>query len=224
MIEETRDVFDDWARRGRDRGMEEGHRPRALQALDLLPVVDGEAAIDLGCGNGWATRELRGRLGSRGRAVGVDLAPEMLRKARALSAGREGLDFVEADFEALPFLDGQFALAFSMEALYYAADLDRALAEILRVLRPGGRFAFCSDFYLENPCCHDWPERLGIPMELLAEDGWRRRFEAAGFRVVESRRCLDPRPLADDLPPTEAEAERRFREEIGALAILVERP
>ncbi len=224
MIEKTREIFDDWARRGRDEGMETGHLPRAEQALEMIPLEPGDRALDLGCGNGWATRWLRACLGDAGEAVGVDIAPEMIAKAKALSQGREGIDFVEAAFEELPFEDGAFDHAFSMEALYYAEDLERALVEIARVLAPGGTLCFCTDFYRENPHCHGWPEMMGIPMELLSEAEWRACFEKAGFEFVESLRCLDPRPVAADLPADEREAQREFREEIGALAILVRKP
>ena len=68
-------LFDDWARRGRAEGMERGHLPRARTALESVAVQPSERVLDLGCGNGWATRLLRARAAS---ACGVDAAAEMI--------------------------------------------------------------------------------------------------------------------------------------------------
>jgi ubiquinone/menaquinone biosynthesis C-methylase UbiE len=216
-------LFDDWARRGRDEGMERGHRPRALQALAALPIQEGHDALDLGCGNGWAARWLRERSGASGRVSGVDISATMLARAEALSEG-QNIEFQRAAFDALPFGDATFDHVFSMEALYYAADLDAALGELLRVLRPGGSLAICIDFYLENEDSHSWPRDVGVEMTLLPERAWVDRLSAAGFVSGRSFRCLDPRPAPDELPAERREAIRRFREEIGSLALVARRP
>ena len=199
MSNPTQELFDDWARRGRDSGMEEGHFPRAEQALEMMPVLPGHKVLDLGCGNGWATRWLRQCTGPRGLAMGIDIAPEMIDKACCLSGAAKALDFKVAAFEALPFADASYDHAFSMEALYYAPDLSIALLEIARVLKPQGTLCFCTDFYQENPHCHDWPAAMNIPMQLLSEKGWCQRFEGAGFKVLETMRCLDSRPVDPEL-------------------------
>ena len=217
MTSPTSRLFDTWALNGRAEGMEAGHEPRAIQAIDAIPLAAGETAIDLGCGNGWATRALADRLQPGGSAIGIDIAPAMVERAQAASAGRDDVRFVCASFEAMPFDDGSVDHAFSMEALYYALDLHEALLGIRRVLRPGGTLTLATDFFLENPYSHGWPEMMGIPMELLGEAGWRQAMERAGFHVEQSFRCYDPRPV--DPSREDAADVEHFRREIGALAV-----
>jgi len=211
----TNEVFDDWARRGRAAGMERGHFVRGVQALQAIPLQRGAASLDLGCGNGWAARWLAERTG--GPSFGVDAAAEMV--AEAARVGGEGSSFARAAFEALPFADGGFSQVFSMEALYYADQLDVALCEARRVLRSQGTLTVCTDFFVENPHCHDWPEKMHIPMTLLTEVAWAEAFERAGFSEVTTFRCLDGRPVDPELPEAQRRSQRHFREQVGALAI-----
>lgn len=94
--------------------------------------------VDLGCGTGYFTRALAERLGRP--VSGLDIAEGMLRYARN-QAGGAG-DWVVADAEALPLRSGSQDLIFSSLALQWCPALERALAEGLRVLRPGGCMAF----------------------------------------------------------------------------------
>jgi arsenite methyltransferase len=226
-MNDAAELFDDWARRGRDQGMEDGHFPRAEAILQALAPQPGERVLDLGCGNGWALEWLARRIGPEGMALGIDLAPTMIAHARAReSAGpkeqpsRTPLEFLRASFEALPLAESSRDLIFSMEALYYAEDLDAVLKECRRVLAPGGRLGIGMDFYRENEDCHSWPEELGLSMQLLSASEWEMRLRAAGFEITRSFRSLDPRPLPADAPA----ALRTFRKEVGSLAIIARRP
>lgn len=213
-------TFDAWALNGRDEGMERGHFPRAEQVLSALSPAPGGSYIDLGCGNGWAARWMRELTGKDGSVIGIDVAANMIERANALTSIPGGIEFRRAAFEQLPFENNTFHGAFSMEALYYSTDLHAALQEIFRVLRPHGTLAFCTDFFEENPHCHDWPAGLEIPMELLSETGWSDAFENAGLQVVRSFRCLDHR---DDNATADA-ATIDFRTRIGALGIMAIKP
>jgi len=192
-VNATASLFDDWAINGRAEGMERGHKPRAIQALQDMPIDSGDKLLDLGCGNGWATQWLRDKTGSFGMAVGVDASPEMVARAKAALGTTNGLTFRQGSFDDLAWKDGFFSHAFSMEALYYAADLGAALREIRRGLQPGGTLTICTDFYEENPECHDWPDMMGIPMTFLSAAGWGEALEEAGFFIERSWRCLDRR-------------------------------
>lgn len=215
-MNEAAELFDDWARRGRDAGMESGHFPRAEAILEALEVAPGHRALDLGCGNGWAARWMADRSAPGGSVQGVDLAPTMLERARDAATDRPDVDFLRASFDELPFEDGRFDRVFSMEAVYYADDLDRVLDEIRRVLRPDGRLGLGMDFYRENPFCHSWPEDLSLSMHLLGEAEWEARLAARGFHVERRFRSLDPRPLPDDA----SEETVRFRRDVGSLALI----
>jgi SAM-dependent methyltransferase len=212
----TESTFDAWAQNGRAEGMEQSHRPRALLALQQISIEPGHKSLDLGCGNGWATRWLAQAAGPTGHAEGVDLSAKMIARACTLEPGQSQVAFQQASFSTLPFRDATFDHAFSMESLYYAEDLARALAEISRVLVEGGTLCVCTDFYAENPYCLDWPEMMQIPMQLLSQGEWVDALERAGFHGVRTHRCLDSSTVSADTP----EEERHFHQEIGALAIL----
>jgi SAM-dependent methyltransferase len=112
-------------------------------AAGLLGEVAGRRALEVGCGSAPCARWLR----SQGaEAVGLDLSASML--SEALRAGREsGVDvpLVLADAEALPFADASFDIACSaFGAVPFCADSARVMAEVFRVLRPGGRWVFAT--------------------------------------------------------------------------------
>ena len=93
--------------------------------------------------------------------------------------------------------DGQFQRVFSMETLYYAVDLDAALAEMLRVLKPGGTADIVIDYYTENEATTSWAEATGVPMHYLGENDWKQVFEKAGFVDVSIQRVRDSRDVGD---------------------------
>jgi len=195
--ERLRLEFNDWARAGRGEGMEKGHRPVGEQAIELMAIPAGARVLDVGCGSGWASR-LMAASAVNGRVVGIDIADEMIRLARASSASFPNAEFQVASAEKLPFSDGEFSHAFSMESLYYYADMPGALREIRRVLEPGGLFVTVVDLYLENRPSHQWVEELKVPVQLLSTAQYRALFEEAGFRNVSDRRLLDPTPVPEN--------------------------
>ncbi|MBJ93735.1 MAG: SAM-dependent methyltransferase [Rickettsiales bacterium] len=216
---ETARLFDQWALNGRAEGMERGHQTRAVQALEAMPISLDDKLLDLGCGNGWASRWLRAKTGSFGFVAGVDASAEMVALAKQVSSRRNSVQFRQALFEDLPWADGFFDHAFSMEALYYALDLDKALGSVARVLRPGGSLTVCIDFYEENPHCHGWQQMMGIPMLLLSEAQWRQALVDAGLVVDDCFRCYDSRAVDPGKSPEEQAAELHFRTEVGSLAL-----
>ena len=177
----TARLFDEWALNGRAEGMERGHQARAVQALEAMPIKLSDKLLDLGCGNGWASRWLRKKTGRVGFVAGVDASEEMIRLAKQVSSARNSVQFRQALFEDLPWSEQFFDHAFSMEALYYAPELSVALKSVARVLRPGGTLTVCIDFYQENPHCHGWQEMMGVPMQLLSEQQWGQALADAGL-------------------------------------------
>lgn len=110
-------------------------RPVAAEVVRRAGLAPGERVLDVGTGTGIAAAAARGE----GREVtGVDAAPGMLAIARAEVPG---VVFVEADFTALPFDGGAFDVVIAAHSLLFAADRVAALAEWLRVTRPGGRLS-----------------------------------------------------------------------------------
>ncbi|MCA9495273.1 MAG: class I SAM-dependent methyltransferase [Myxococcales bacterium] len=182
-------VFGDWARAGRAEPMGRAHAPRATAALERLSVAAGQRVVDLGCGEGWASRWLAERIGPGGEAIGLDGSAAMLERARLTP--RPHLRYIQGDLLALPFEDASVDRVFSMEALYYVP-LDQALAEVFRVLRPGGSAAVCTDFYAEHEASHAWPGQLDLQMDLRSRAQWEEALTRAGFEAVVSERIMDP--------------------------------
>jgi demethylmenaquinone methyltransferase/2-methoxy-6-polyprenyl-1,4-benzoquinol methylase len=116
------------------------HHQWRQRAVDRAEVGPGSDALDVACGTGDLALELRRRIGADGRVVGCDFSERMLELARAKS-GEQGLavEFGWADALDLPYGDAGFdavTIGFGARNL---ADLDRGIAEMVRVLRPGGR-------------------------------------------------------------------------------------
>jgi ubiquinone/menaquinone biosynthesis C-methylase UbiE len=112
------------------------------RTVELAEITAGEDVLDVGCGTGDLTMVAGKRSGAAGRVHGIDAAPEMIAVARR-KAARLGLkiDYSVAAAEDLPFADSSFDVVLSSLVMHHLPDdLKRtALAEIRRVLRPGGR-------------------------------------------------------------------------------------
>jgi len=189
-------TFDAWAAEGRDQSMEREHGDVVRQVVARLGLRPGEQVLDLGCGNGWATR-LLARAAPGISAVGIDVSPAMVAQAERMHSFTIRARYEVAAIEALPFGDERFGRVFSMEALYYAVDLGRALAETLRVLQSGGSADVVIDYYADNPATACWPAAAGVAMLSLSEREWREHFERAGFAGVRSERVVDSRGPGD---------------------------
>jgi malonyl-CoA O-methyltransferase len=113
---------------------------RMMERLDLIRYRPREI-LDVGCGTGESFRRLRARY-PRSRVTGVDIAPGMLGVLRRRDGWLRRPRLVAADVEALPFVDRSFDAVFSNLTLQWVNDLDGALREMNRVLRPGGLLMF----------------------------------------------------------------------------------
>src|SRR4051794_39408130 len=113
--------------------------PAARAVVACAAVADGERVLDVACGTGNAAL-VAARAGAR--ATGLDSAPRLVEVARERAANaRAGADaeFLVGDALDLPFDDGTFDALVSVFGVIFAPDPDRAVAEMLRVLAPGGR-------------------------------------------------------------------------------------
>jgi ubiquinone/menaquinone biosynthesis C-methylase UbiE len=110
------------------------------ETLDALGLRAGERVLDVGCGPGLLLEEMAERVGAGGQVAGVDKAESMLEIARRRCARfGAGVAIDEADVTRLPFDDGVFDAGVSTQVYEYVADIGAALAELYRVLKPGGR-------------------------------------------------------------------------------------
>jgi ubiquinone/menaquinone biosynthesis C-methylase UbiE len=104
--------------------------------MELRP---GDAGLDVGCGTGDEVRMIAERVGASGRAVGVDVSGDLLETARERTRAGVAAEFVLADASTLPFADGEFAAARVERTLQHVADPAGVIAQMARVVRPGGR-------------------------------------------------------------------------------------
>ncbi|MFB6194775.1 MAG: class I SAM-dependent methyltransferase [Haloplanus sp.] len=195
----VREEFDQWAREGRDRGMEERHWHTAKHALARMPVEDGDVVVDLGTGSGYALRALRDTT-AVDRGYGIDRAPEMVANARSYTDDPR-IGYLRADFDHLPFPADSVDHVFSMEAIYYAPDPTVTLAELRRVLRPGGTVYCAVNYYEENVHSHEWQADIDVSMTLWSAADYRDAFREAGLFVAEQDFIPDREV---EIPPAEA--------------------
>jgi SAM-dependent methyltransferase len=145
---------------------------------DGLDLAADELLVDLACGAGgpglWVAKEAGARL------IGVDLSPVAIVRAaeRAALVGMVArATFAQGTFEATGLAPGSADAAMTVDALQYAPDKERALGEIARILRPGGRLAFIA-FELDA-------ERIaGLPVGHDPVSDYRPLLERAGFKVL----------------------------------------
>lgn len=123
------------------RSLNKGNRSAVLAAVAATGLRPGQSAADLGFGGGVGLRALLDRVGPDGHVRGVDLSDTMLAMARRrfgqdVAAGRLVID--QGDLTDLPLPDDSLDAVITVNTVYFVAELERALAEIARVLRPTG--------------------------------------------------------------------------------------
>jgi arsenite methyltransferase len=113
-------------------------RRRALVHA-ALEAQRGDRVLDVGCGPGFYVAEILDTVGAGGHVIGVDRSPDMLAVAARRAAGHDNVEFHEGETASLPVPDHSVDRALSVQVLEYVDEVPAALAEIHRVLRPGGR-------------------------------------------------------------------------------------
>jgi SAM-dependent methyltransferase len=117
--------------------------PAQSLMLDLLALQPGERALDVACGTGLVSLRMAKAVGPTGAVTGTDISGRMVEAAAEIAASRglANLRYERADAEELPFADGSFDAAACALGLMYVPDPIKALAEMRRTLKPGGRAA-----------------------------------------------------------------------------------
>ena len=164
--------------------------------IDLMAPAPGESILDVGCGAGSLDRLLARRLGAANPITAIDVNRFLLGEAAAL-AREEGLEdvirFAPGSAEALPFPDASFDCLFSVTVLE-ECDADRALAEMVRVARPGGRVGVIVRSidlpqWWNVPMPEPFQARMVTPPQSVAANGVAdaslyRRARAAGLNAL----------------------------------------
>ena len=199
-----------WVRWAREPGHDSYWLFHREALLSSLPAP-GRLTLDIGCGEGRVTRDLRA---AGHRAVGLDQSSTMIAAAR--EADPDG-EYVEADAAAMPFEDGAADLALAFMSLMDMDDMPGAVCEIARVLQPNGLLlaavvhpinsagtftsreedgaSFVIDSYAESRRYTDVLERDGLPMTFnsihFTLEDYSRALEESGFLVQRLHELYD---------------------------------
>jgi arsenite methyltransferase len=143
--------------------------------FEQLEICEEEAILEVGFGGGGLLAMLL--QATRGRVTGIDVSEAMVKRSRRRFAGVDRLAVHPASVDALPLQNASVDKACSVNNLYFWPDPAAGMAELARVIRPGGRLAIAFEPAEE---LRKWPgHRHGF--RLLEEEDVRRLMEAAGF-------------------------------------------
>ncbi|SEK84656.1 class I SAM-dependent methyltransferase [Rhodococcus maanshanensis] len=149
-------------------------RTLAERSLSGLELTGAERLLDVGCGDGFITLALAGRL-PRGSVVGVDASAKMVDKARSRPVPDGATaTFLVADARELPFED-EFDVVVSFNALHWVREQRRALAGIARAAHPSARVI------IQMVCASERPSLESVAMRVCGEQAWAASF--AGFEA-----------------------------------------
>jgi ubiquinone/menaquinone biosynthesis C-methylase UbiE len=147
--------------------------------FDHFKLGEQSTVLELGCGPGELWRSNRGRIPADWRITLTDFSPGMLEEARRQPGG-DRFTYQVADAQELPFADASFDGVIANHMLYHIPDLERALSEIRRVLKPGGHF-YATTFgrahmrELDELVWKHWPQiprkGLGTTSPFVLENG-----------------------------------------------------
>jgi ubiquinone/menaquinone biosynthesis C-methylase UbiE len=169
------------------------------RVIGMLDPQPGERVLDVATGTGVAAFMSAERVQSDGRVIATDISENMVQQGEKYARDRSiaNVKFERADAEELPYPDASFDAVSCVLGLMYPADPQRALEEMHRVLRPGGRAAACvwgrrdrcgwaeifpiADAHVESDVCPMFFQ-LGLPGAL------KFGFERAGFKGIEEER------------------------------------
>jgi ubiquinone/menaquinone biosynthesis C-methylase UbiE len=159
-------------------------RSSVRETMARLALSPGERVLEVGCGTGALLEQVVARC-PECRVTGVDPVPEMLAMARKRLPA--AVDLREAWAEKLPFADAAFDVVLSCNMFHYIRKPQEALAEMRRVLRPGGRLVitdWCDDYLACRLC--DWYLHLRSPAHyrMYGGDECSELVEKSGFSGI----------------------------------------
>jgi SAM-dependent methyltransferase len=178
-----------------------GGLPATRRLLSLCHLAAADEVLDIGCGIGIGPAHIARTYDCA--VVGVDISPQMIDWARRRACG-EGVEdrvsFVVADILSLPFEDGRFDVVIAESVLAFVVDKERAIAEMVRVTRPGGHVGLNEGFLLTEaptPRVAGLARQIGSAMVTLRT--WRALWDGSGLneRVVRTYRVDPAREIRD---------------------------
>ncbi len=162
------------------------------RVLDVLGLQPGESVLDVGVGPGLLTFDMARIVGADGLCAGLDVSEAMIAMTNQRCAELPSVDIRVGDATSLPFDDASFDAVVSTQVYEYVAEIDLALREVARVLRPGGRVVILDtdwetavwatdDRVRQRRILDAWEEHLHDPCLPHSLAG---RLEQAGLQVI----------------------------------------
>jgi ubiquinone/menaquinone biosynthesis C-methylase UbiE len=155
----------------------------------LAELNPGETVLDLGSGGGIDVLLSARRVGSSGKAYGLDMTDEMLALANENKrrSGIDNVEFLKGEIEHIPLPDSSMDVIISNCVINLSTDKDKVLREAFRVLKPGGRFAV-SDVVTRGEMLPEIRRSVlawvGCIAGALEENDYRKKLSAAGFEQI----------------------------------------
>lgn len=217
-------VLDNWTSDPTVAAWKRWHAKIAIQQREVTGalvaaarIAHGQRVLDLATGTGEPALTIARVVGNSGRVVGTDVSEGMIHVARenAQNAGLENITFAACDAERLPFEDASFDAVTSRMGVMFFIDVARVLAEVHRVLRPGGRAAFaawgpwsettmfsaCLEPFARRATPPDPPPGAPHPQRFATPGTLSQALRAAGFKDVAEETRVFSTPWAG--PPEE---------------------
>ena len=157
------DAYDEW-HDNLDAAQDPIDTPWHQMAIPRLPALEGRRVLEIGCGRGGFSEYLASRGAD---VVAADFSPAAVRQAQRRLEGHVTAEAVVADIEAIQFERDSFDVVVSLDTIEHVPHPTRAVAELVRVLRPGGKLVLTTNNYFGL---------IGI---------WRALMTIAGFRFTE---------------------------------------
>ena len=176
------ELFNEWAKTGKDKGMEIGHNKSVQFMIELLKTYKPEAnlGIDIGCGNGWAVKKMKKEL-NYDKIIGIDGSEKMIQNAK--KEDPKGEYFCENIIEYK--YKEKFDFIHSMEVLYYLENPEKFIKQAFRNMQKDeGIFIMGIDHYEENKPSLNWPKECGVFMNTKSIKEWVDLIKLAGYENV----------------------------------------
>ncbi len=206
----------------REEDLDAASRPFGEAAMDAAKIASGEKVVDIGCGTGRTTIEIARRVGPQGKALGFDIAPTLLARAREIAgnAAVDNVEFVVGDAQTYGF-EPTHDVVYSRFGVMFFEDPIAAFRNLRSALQDGGRLAFAcwqdvfKNMWMSLPTMAASsvlggfdlpPEGAPGPFSLADGDHLRSVLEGAGYADIEIR------SFETTMDSVEAEVEPRLRQ------------
>ena len=173
MKNKATEVFNQWAKNGKDEGMKKNHFDSYIQIKNIIQKefkgYSNLSFADVGCGNGWATEDLLNEKFIT-KAYGYDGAPKMIEKAQK---NIQGATFFQSNLNNWK-PNHKVDIIYSMEVLYYLKEPQKFIEQCYKKwLKPNGLFIAGIDHYKENTPSLSWSENLKVRMQTHSINEWK---------------------------------------------------